>query len=57
MQQGEGGGGNKVKQSENTNLGIIVWPESTEFGQTALEEVKRMTSETYQSKGSKLGRN
>jgi len=28
MQQGEeGGGGNTVKQSENTNLGIIVWPD------------------------------
>lgn len=51
MQQGEGGGGNKVKQSENANLGIIVWPESREFGQTASEEVKRMTSETYHSKG------
>lgn len=57
MQQGEEGGGNKVKQPENANLGIIVWPESREFGQAALEEVKIMTSETYQSKGSKLGRN
>lgn len=44
MQQGKGGGGNKVKQSENTNLGIV-WSESKGFGQTALEEVKRMTSE------------
>lgn len=57
MQQREGEGGNKVKQSKNANLGIIAWPESREFGQTALEEVKRMTSEIYQSKGSKLGRN
>lgn len=57
MQQGEEGGGNKLKQSENAHLGITGWPESREFGQTALEEVKRMTSETYQSKGSKLGRN
>lgn len=30
MQQGEGGEGNKVKQSENANLGIVVWPESRE---------------------------